>query len=265
MPLETKKVLWTVMSVVIVLVVASGIALALAFPRGGSSGAPATVAAVAPARAPSPDEYVRSFEPVPPQPAQAQPAPTSPTGLPGQGTTAPSSDIVIVYGDKPSAAALSAAATGAPSASGSPVAAAPGAGPASAGSTQAVATKPYSPAPAAAPKAPAQTAAPKAAAKPSAAASTPKAPAKPATIEEYWIQAAAFTSRSRADDLQRELAGKGLSTLITVKDIDGITRYRVRIGPYQSEREAKGWLDKIRVISGCSEAYVSRQTVSRSS
>jgi len=250
MPLETKKVLWTVMSVVVVLVVASGIALALAFPRSGTSGAPATVAAVAPPRAPSPDEYVRSFEPVPTQPVT--------TAQPGVGTTpsAPSQDIIIVYGEKPSASSLPGAptpATGrADGGAVSPTTAAP-----TATSPGGTAAKPYTPAPAAAPKA-------AAAAKPSAQPSAPKA-AKPVATEEYWIQAASFTSRSRADDLQRELAGKGLSTLITVKDIDGATWYRVRIGPYQSDREAKGWLEKIRVISGCSEAYVSKQTISRSS
>jgi len=84
-------------------------------------------------------------------------------------------------------------------------------------------------------------------------------------VAEYWIQAAAFTSRSRADDLQRELASKGLSTLITVKDLDGITWYRVRIGPYPTEGEAKGWLENIRKVAGCAEAYISRQTVQRSS
>lgn len=85
----------------------------------------------------------------------------------------------------------------------------------------------------------------------------------PKTVAEYWIQAAAFTSRTRADDLQRELATKNLSTLITVKDLDGVTWYRVRIGPYPTEREAKGWLEKIRVVPGCTEAYVSKQTITR--
>ena len=65
MPMDTKKVLWTVLCVVIALVVASGMALALAFPRAASPGAPATVAAVAPPRSPAPDEYLRSIEPAP--------------------------------------------------------------------------------------------------------------------------------------------------------------------------------------------------------
>ena len=231
MPIETKKVLWTVLSVVIALVVASGIALALAFPRGPGAGAPATVAAVAPPRSASPDEYLRAAEPAP---TPAPPASTAPV---------PGSDIIIVYGDKPDSSTLPATATP------SPVAV----------------TKPYVPAPstpAPKPKAAAPQQKP-AAAQPSTAGAAK--PAAPKSVAEYWIQAAAFTSRSHADDLQRELAAKGLSTLITVKDLDGITWYRVRIGPYATEREAKGWLDKVRALAGCGEAYVSKQTVQRSS
>jgi len=236
MPVETRKVLWTVLSVVIVLVVAMGIALALAYPRGSSAGAPASVAAVAPPRSPSPEAYVNAVEPAP--------VPT-PTPAPATG-----SDIIIVYGDKPAATTLPATTDG--SATAVPAT----------GLTQPT-QKPYTPAASSvpAPVAAVQTT------KPVARAPTPTVakPTAPRTVSEYWIQAAAFTSRSRADDLQRELAAKGLSTLITLKDIDGTTWYRVRIGPYLSEAEAKGWLGKVRVLAGCSEAYVSKQIVQRSS
>ena len=239
MPMETKKILWTVLSVTIALVVASGIALALTYPRGGSAEAPAMVAAVSPPRSASPDVYVRAVEPIPVPPP---PAPAAPTGT----------DIIVIYGDKPSAATL-AIPQGTPTA------------PAAADQNPPAVPKLYTPAP---PKAAAATKSPSAA---SAAAgvkgsATPAAKAaKPKAVAEFWIQAAAFTSRSRADDLQRDLAGKGLSTLITMKDIDGTTWYRVRVGPYTTESEAKLWLEKLRVISGCGEAYVSKQTVLRSS
>ena len=234
--MDTKKVLWTVLCVVIALVVASGMALALAFPRAASPGAPATVAAVAPPRSPAPDEYLRSIEPAPVP--STVPAPT-----PDAAAASGASDIIVVYGDKPAPTALPGIA---PSAS------------AQATTSQPV-PKPYAPAPAS-----------PVASKPAAAQSSSSAAAKPAakapvTVAEYWIQAAAFTSRTRADDLQRELAAKGLSTLITVKDLDVVTWYRVRIGPYTNEREAKGWLEQIRVVAGCADAYVSKQTVQRSS
>ncbi len=240
MPLETKKVLWTVLSVVMVLIVVSGITLALVYPRGASQGAPATVAAVAPPRTAAPDEYVRAIEPAP--------VPTTPMAA-----TEPStgSDIIIVYGEKPAASTL-------------PEPGVPATGTIGNQASTTTASKPYTPAPATAPV----TGTTKPAAASQAAPTSAKPAAKAPTtvkVSEYWIQAAAFTSRSRADDLQRELASKGLSTLITVKDLDGISWYRVRIGPYQSESEAKGWLKQILPISGCSEAYVSKQTVQRSS
>jgi DedD protein len=234
MPLETKKVLWTLMSVVIILVVASGIALALAFPRGSSAGAPASIAAVAPPRSASPDEYVRTFDPAPVPPA---PAATS---------TAPGSDIIIVYGEKPDAATI-------PVTPDKPYVPAT-----SMAQPAAIAPKPAATSPAPETSTAKSPVTVKPATKPAA-----KAPAVPKTIAEYWIQAAAFTSRTRADDLQREMATKNLSTLITVKDLDGVTWYRVRIGPYTTEREAKGWLEKIRVVPGCTEAYVSKQSVTR--
>jgi DedD protein len=251
MPMETKKILWTVLSVTIALAVASGIALALTYPRGDSPGAPATVAAVSPPRAASPDVYVRAVEPIPvPPPTQAPPPASSGT------------DIIVIYGDKPSAATLSVSQP-----SGSVPQATNPAASSAATSIPATVPKTYTPASSTSTSAAkSSTTTGTAAASSAKAASAPVAKsAKPRSVAEYWIQAAAFTSRSRADDLQRDLAGKGLSTLITMKDIDGATWYRVRVGPYTSEAEAKGWLEKIRVISGCGEAYVSKQTVLRSS
>ncbi len=249
MPLETQKILWTLMSVLVVLVVASGIALALAFPRQGNYSAPATVAAVAPARAAKPGEYVRSPE-TQPGPATAQQQ--EPVQLQADRPEALNSgDIIIVYGDKPDSSAISAAHQK----------------PSQTKSEQtsyekpAATAKPYTPAPAQ----PKTAAAASGAASSDAKSDKAAGQAKTVSVDEYWIQAAAFTSRARADDLQRELAQKGLSTIIIVKELDGISWYRVRIGPYKNNSDAKAWLEKIRLVSGCQEAYISRQTVSRGS
>jgi DedD protein len=79
-----------------------------------------------------------------------------------------------------------------------------------------------------------------------------------AKIDEFWIQAASFTSRGRADELKQGLADKGIAALISVKDISGKSWYRVRIGPYSVKADAEGWLGKLKDIPGCTEAYVSR-------
>jgi cell division septation protein DedD len=240
MPIETKKVLWTALSVLIVLVVAFGIALAFVMPKGDTAMAPASIGATTPPRVAAPEAYIRTAEPAP--------VPVAP------GSAAPASDsgIIIIYGEKPATQVLPAAAepltrAGTPTETTAPASQA----------------KPYTPAPPA-------SATPKAPAQPSTAVPTaakPAAAAKPTTITvtEYWIQAASFTSRSRAEDLQRSLVERGLSSIITVREIDGTPYFRVRIGPYNAKNEADGWLTRIRQMAGCEEAYVSMQTVQRSS
>ena len=234
MPVETKKVLWTVISVGLFLVVFFGTALLLFAPRKGAPQAPAAIGNEAPPRAAEPDEYLRN--PVPaPSPASAQPP------SPGE--------VVIVYGENPPAAAL-------PGSAGS-TAPATSAGSASAGQPGTTLPAPsksgtYSPA--------ASTPAAKA---PAAGTPPPSPKPKTVTVQEWWIQASSPTSRSRAESLQAELARQGLSSVITLKEVDGTTHYRVRIGPYTSEKEAIGWRDRVRAIPDCAEAYVSKTTVQR--
>jgi len=241
MPIETKKVLWTALSVLIVLVVAFGIALAFVMPKGDTAMAPASIGATTPPRVAAPEAYIRTAEPAP--------VPVVP------GSTAPSSDsgVIIIYGERPAAPLLPSATAPAGQSSTPGAAAATAAAP----GTQ---SKPYTPAPPAS-TAPSPAVQTPAAAKPAAA---PK-PAATTTVTEFWIQAASFTSRSRAEDLQRSLVERGLSSIITVREIDGTPYFRVRIGPYKAKNEADGWLTRIRQMAGCEEAYVSMQTVQRSS
>ncbi|MCX7023950.1 MAG: SPOR domain-containing protein [Spirochaetes bacterium] len=82
-------------------------------------------------------------------------------------------------------------------------------------------------------------------------------------VDEYWIQASSFASRERAEGLKASLAEKGLASVITVKDVDGKSYFRVRIGPYSKKGEADGWLSRIKAFDGCDEAFVSKTTVER--
>lgn len=242
MPADTKKVLWTVISVGLFLVVFFGTALLLFAPRKGSPQAPAAIGNEAPPRAAEPDEYLRN--PVP------APAPASIQGSsPG--------DVVVVYGENPPPSALPG--TAAPD--GSAVPAAGSGNQAPAGPTETAALPPpaksgsYKPAPAV------PAAKSSSAIKPEGKAPTAKP--KVFTVSEWWIQASSPTSRTRAESLQAELAEKGLSSVISMKDVDGTTHYRVRIGPYASEKEALGWKDRVRALPDCAEAYVSKTTVQR--
>lgn len=59
--------------------------------------------------------------------------------------------------------------------------------------------------------------------------------------ENYYLQAGAFQKKDDADNMKAKLAMLGLeSDVQSVKDASGNeSRFRVRIGPYQSERDLK--------------------------
>ena len=129
MPIETKKVLWTALSVLIVLVVAFGIALALVVPKGDSAMAPASIGSTTPPRVAAPDAYIRSAEPAPVPEVSSSTSAAADTG------------VIIVYGEKPAIPALPAAVE--------PVNQTSSTTPASSANdpAQAIQAKPYTPAP----------------------------------------------------------------------------------------------------------------------
>jgi hypothetical protein len=94
--------------------------------------------------------------------------------------------------------------------------------------------------------------------RPAAKVPAEKPTAKPAVRSiEYWIQTASFSSRGKADDQKAFLAEKGLSSVIFTTDVNGKTHFRVRIGPFGTKTEAKGWADRVRKeIPGCKDAFV---------
>ncbi|MCL2758750.1 MAG: SPOR domain-containing protein [Treponema sp.] len=133
--------------------------------------------------------------------------------------------------------------------------------------TTARAQEPAVAAPAAAPSQ--STARPAAQTQPAASrttqtARTPATPARPATtartINDYWVQTGAFSAQVRAEDARELLAAKGITSIIENREINGRLWYRVRLGPYTSEREANHWLEIVKLIDGFSDSQI-RQTV----
>ena len=106
---------------------------------------------------------------------------------------------------------------------------------------------------------PATTATPVAASRP-VPETKPAAAATARTINDYWVQTGAFTAQVRAEDAKETLASKGITSIIENRIIDGRIWYRVRLGPYTSEREANYWLALVKSIDGFGESQV-RQTV----
>ena len=80
------------------------------------------------------------------------------------------------------------------------------------------------------------------------------------TINDYWIQTGAYSAMVRAEDARELLATKGLISIIENRDVNGQNLYRVRLGPYTSEREANHWLAIVQAIDGFDDSQV-RQTV----
>jgi DedD protein len=95
----------------------------------------------------------------------------------------------------------------------------------------------------------------------SAPAAKPATPQSAKTRNDYWVQTGAFTAIVRAEDAKETLASKGITSIIENRQIDGLTWYRVRLGPYTSESEAKYWLALVQSIDGFAGSQV-RQTPS---
>jgi DedD protein len=219
----------------------------------------------------------------------AAPKPLDPQDYLNQPATAPDSgkrnegDIIVIYGEKPQTlpalgeapaaagstgvettqepGALTVTATATATVNQTPAPEAPaskslttGTGPAAAKTSPGTVTSP-GPTPSAKTNPPSRTTTP----------SKTVAPAtkQPATVTEFWIQAASFTERAKADSLREALAAKGIAGLIAVKDINGTSWYRVRIGPWTDKKEADGWLGRVKSVPGCAEAFVSSQVASK--
>ncbi len=85
----------------------------------------------------------------------------------------------------------------------------------------------------------------------------------PTRVKEYWIQAGSFQSTFRAGEVKGILGEKGFSAIISTKDVNGITYFRVRVGPYPNSGEAEKFLDWISDLDGFGESYISEVIVTR--
>jgi cell division protein FtsN len=93
--------------------------------------------------------------------------------------------------------------------------------------------------------------------KPAAAPAYPAA--KPAAVYDYWKQAGAFSSQTRAENAKKALREKGiLSSTVENVTVNGQDFFRVRIGPYTSRDEAAYWLKLIKVMDSLNESYITQ-------
>jgi DedD protein len=85
-------------------------------------------------------------------------------------------------------------------------------------------------------------------------------PSASRAVNDYWIQIGAYSSMVGAEDVRERLSSKGLVSIIENREINGRNLYRVRLGPYTSEREANHWLEIVKTISGLQDSQI-RQTI----
>jgi DedD protein len=245
---ERSRIIWITVAVTAFILAVSIAGVFLFYPRNDAGSAPATFGNVAVPKAADPQDYLATPPAVPDQTISRQ----------GNG------DIVVIYGDKPASLPPhlgplpggsqfnpDGSVMAQPLEDSASAASAKASGTASATATATATATVAAPAPKAAP------AARTVAKAPPAKAVAKAAPVKKPAAEEFWIQAASFTERSKADGLRESLGEKGLAALITVKDINGKSWYRVRIGPYSAKAEADGWVTRVRSVNGCAEAWVS--------
>jgi len=271
MSTEPSKVVWITVAVSAFLLVVAIFGVFVFYPRNQAPAAPATAGNTAAPKPLDPQDYLNA-----------------PATAPAE-TKRNNGDVIVIYGDKPqSVPPLGSPAESTTVNPGQAVPPDQGVAPTNAANVPTVSdtgvtsspstvagdqTSTQTPATAAPAAAPAGK---KSVAMSKPSGSTAKTGAKPAVATttalkkntarkpairttQYWIQAASFAERGKADGLRDGLASNGIASLIAVKDIAGKSWYRVRVGPYSSAAEATGWLAKVKLQRGCEEAYVATE------
>lgn len=181
--------------------------------------------------------------------------------------TTSAGDIIIVYGNEPSGSEAKQPASSSPttivvnpsvkSASPAPAATVPAAAApaAKAAATTSTTVKPVSTT--VQPK-PSTTAIAKPAPIAKPAALAPAAAKSSSASGDYWIQAGSFSVKNNADALKALFEQKDLPVSIQVKEVDGKSRYTVRVGPYPSRTEASKWLQAAKSVKGAEQSWITQ-------
>lgn len=83
------------------------------------------------------------------------------------------------------------------------------------------------------------------------------------TVKAYWIQVGSFSTSSQAKKSVETLKERGLSSRIVLKNVNGKSVYRVRIGAYESKGEADKFCNEVKKIKGYESSYVSETTTQK--
>ena len=246
MPENSKKFLWLAAAVSLFALIVIAAAFFLFAPGKSAEQAPFDLSGKAESRQESPEDFVAD---TPLAPSTTQ--------------TTSAGDIIIVYGNDPSAPAALPPADAKPASTTiyvSPPATQTTIKPAE---QPKASTAPAQPAVQAPPPKPAATVAKATTTTVAKATTTTKAPAKTtAAVQpaagDYWIQAGSFSVKDNADALKAAFINKSLPAVITVRDIDGKSRYIVKVGPYPSRTDAGKWLSAAKSVKGAEQAWITQ-------
>jgi|GEM_PF-3449125 len=86
------------------------------------------------------------------------------------------------------------------------------------------------------------------AAKPAAAATTAKG--------SYWVQVGSYATTDAAEKTKKDLAAKGYTSSIQSITANGKTYHRVKIGPYTSRADVDTLLPKIKALPGMGDSFI---------
>ncbi len=253
---QSRKVLWLALGVSFFALIVVLAAFFLFSPGKGEASAPFSIGGKTEARQENPSDYLADA------PQDSMTTQTTSAG-----------DIIIVYGNEPSKTeaaqpsssspttiVLSPSTTSPSPASTTPAASAPAAAPAAAKTAPAPVAKTTSPAASTTQSKPTTTTV----AKPASAKPAATAPAAPTVVKsapasgDYWIQAGSFSVKSNADALKSLFEQKNLPVAIQVKEVDGKSRYSVRVGPYPSRAEASKWLSAAKSVKGAEQSWITQ-------
>lgn len=241
---NSKKLLWLAAAVSLFVLVVVGAAFLLFSPGKSVEEVPFDLTGKAEPRQDSPQDFLAD-------------APTDPSTT----KTTSGGDIIIVYGNDPSGQSSAPVEQAKPATTTIYVTPSPTPSAPSAATPSAIPAAPVETPKAVQPK-PVQKAPSTPAVKPTAT-TIAKAPAKAApaaqpSTGEYWIQAGSFSVKTNADSLKSAFTEKSLPAVITVKDIDGKSRYNVRVGPYPTRAEAGKWLSAAKSVKGAEQAWITQ-------
>ena len=229
--MEQQKLLWTILSVGILVLIILGAGMFFFLPSdstGLAQNGKTTEWSKATAQAPAPEQKAPEVKKTPTQPASPAPAPKPEIKkTPVQTTPSPAPAPKPVPTPKPEVKKTPVQpATPAPAPKATP----------------APQTKP----------APAPKATPAPQTKP---AQTQAAAAKPAQ-GSYWVQVGSYATMDAADKIKKELAAKGYTSSIQSITANGKTYHRVKIGPYADRADVNSLLPKIKALPGMGDSFI---------